>query len=675
MKSLNRRPTRNDLRTVRALRAKQDEEDEAALGHGESPTPTYDERCQLWFSHHTNTWLPNTDAAADQLIQRMLADPDGDCLDAGDMEVNKAALERMQSKRPGFVIFVHVRDQVYEIPVGKGKQTFKWLALVAAQRYRAGTISHGRLRSRESGAQLRGNFVPMVLTTPTISTKTYVNPNLVIRRVLEDGDHVRVDLDCDRSDLGAQSQSRNYVPHLRDEHQEKPVIVGRFYDMLNDDRVTKFQANAFYHSRDAVSDRRKAQDEAEAVAEKEALEATKREATALFGDAAPASLDSIDDTFAAEWGLIDFPVFLPNAKSQAQLRPVMREHYVALRGAFKYYCQLVEDGSPSTGSLGKEELVLFCEAADLLDDSPGSKMKRKDLDKVFKKVNEEIVVSAGGGIFKQVGDEEFSRSEFLEALIHIAMAKFDQDFDDNEAMQFQYMLNEHVLPHIEEVVPNDDAGRFRQLMMEPENSAILLKYLNMLRNIFYIHSGVGGSRDEGKVRGKAGASPVGGGGDGVGGGGRGRRAECGHTTHIDTSNAEWLKRRDTAITSDVCSLSYSEWEGLLTEAGLISDKNLPQKAVRSVFLDVQVESFDVSSVLEQDETNLTRMSFVEFIEAIVRCTDCKWHATRIAWSTKLTICMNFLARCMPKPEPVRPGSGGAGGRAGSSRERRQHKHK
>ena len=34
------------------------------------------------------------------------------------------------------------------------------------------------------------------------------------------------------------------------------------------------------------------------------------------------------------------------------------------------------------------------------------------------------VTTAGGGMFKMQGDSKFNRSEFLEALIHIAMMKF-----------------------------------------------------------------------------------------------------------------------------------------------------------------------------------------------------------------------------------------------------------
>lgn len=46
-------------------------------------------------------------------------------------------------------------EHIFRIECGKGRQSFRWLAVTAAARYSTTNVVHGRLRQREIAAQVR----------------------------------------------------------------------------------------------------------------------------------------------------------------------------------------------------------------------------------------------------------------------------------------------------------------------------------------------------------------------------------------------------------------------------------------------------------------------------------------------------------------------------------------
>jgi hypothetical protein len=80
---------------------------------------------------------------------------------------------------PGLRVPVRVGDDVLIIPCGSGTQTIRWLALVAAQRYRLAHIPGGRMRLRESTLTLAGAFLPLNVTS--IATGAMLGPSMTIR--------------------------------------------------------------------------------------------------------------------------------------------------------------------------------------------------------------------------------------------------------------------------------------------------------------------------------------------------------------------------------------------------------------------------------------------------------------------------------------------------------------
>lgn len=76
----------------------------------------------------------------------------------------------VESGAPGLVVTLSVNGESFHIPCGEGKQSLRWLANVASQRYAALHASHGRARQREPTRAANGVFLPKSVMINTSST-------------------------------------------------------------------------------------------------------------------------------------------------------------------------------------------------------------------------------------------------------------------------------------------------------------------------------------------------------------------------------------------------------------------------------------------------------------------------------------------------------------------------
>ena len=636
-----------------------------------SPTPTYDARCRLWYEHLRGSWKPALGDAAEALIRRMMDEEDGGegGEGANDMDELEASLQQGgTSKGPGagLVVFVHVHDQVFPIPCGKGKQTFKWLALTACARYRQSCVARGRLRTRECGSPKLGMFNARSVSTPSLSSDDYIDPRIHLRDVLHTGDHVQVDLDDDRSNIKRISQRRNLTTsdHLRDEGETLPVLVGPFYERLTKGEVATFASSAFYVSDECTEAVTRLEKETKAEKERKEVEAKENAARLLFGNEASSATGGgghdVDDAFEAEWKLLDFAAFMPIKREQDEMKVVMRRYYQDLRAVFRHYCQL-HDGAEGDGCLDSEEFVAFAEASGIIDDD---KMQHKHLQKVFERVNQELHMTAGGGMYKSKGDDKFTRSEFLESIIQIALMKYDKLWDDDPSTQFEELMEQHVEPHFHKVVPDDDgADKYKQLMLQPRNSAVLISHIDLIKTVFYVFgaahgvpppSGILRRVTEGEIDDPSDDDGLGGGGGGGGG------LDGGMPAHFTSEDVSFIEARDHMLSEEgeEATVDMREFILMLRRAGMIHKSNLTEEAVKIVFIDSQHEEYDVKAVEKEDSSNLTRLTFVEFVEALMRCVDRKWQHTRASFETKLVVLMRFLARALTRQSAAAHGHHG-----------------
>jgi hypothetical protein len=98
-------------------------------------------------------------------------------------------------------VLVEVEKMKIMVPCGAGEQKMKWLGLVAAQRH-ALALPHGKTRAREESDEKRGFFLPKDVLSDRGSS---LDPDMVIKDVLGDGDRVTVELQTvvEVDDIGA----------------------------------------------------------------------------------------------------------------------------------------------------------------------------------------------------------------------------------------------------------------------------------------------------------------------------------------------------------------------------------------------------------------------------------------------------------------------------------------
>ena len=95
--------------------------------------------------------------------------------------------------------------------------------------------------------------------------------------------------------------------------------------------------------------------------------------------------------------------------------------------------------------------------------------------KIFKKVNEELVAEKAmprgdvGRAGNAKGDMTFRRPEFMEALFVMARKKFKGKFNDDPSMQFDALMTQFIVPHVQALVAED----FKNILVEEANAEII----------------------------------------------------------------------------------------------------------------------------------------------------------------------------------------------------------
>lgn len=75
-------------------------------------------------------------------------------------DMSQVQLEASTSDEPGMRIELQVHGRKIVVPCGSGRQSVKWLAMVAAQRYQMLLQTGGRSRQREPSLAPEGAFLP-----------------------------------------------------------------------------------------------------------------------------------------------------------------------------------------------------------------------------------------------------------------------------------------------------------------------------------------------------------------------------------------------------------------------------------------------------------------------------------------------------------------------------------
>ena len=393
-------------------------------------------------------------------------------------------------KRPSIKLNIHIHDREFVLNVGKGKQDLKWLSMVASQRYVTLSKPNGRMRQREQRRRARVGtkaFQPTNITTPRLSPRadplwphSFPHPKTRIRDLLRNGDHVEIKLD-----------TTGNMDHM----------------------VTGFQSYAFHNSVNKQNRRRPGeiqQRNAQIEKIKRREERRLHIARSLFGEEIDLETEETMSMFANEWKNIKMPSYAKSKQDIVQLEQIIKEHYVTICTAFKFYGGLGDvamaeqsmalfnqDHNKSRSSVKSQEeekeeedddetislteFESFCAKTSILD---GYKVSHRDIVEVFRIVNQKMETHGeGGGKFKVEGDEQFDRSEFIEALILLAHFKYDKELDGKIVTQLHNLMKEQVAPHVERLKPSE----FRLHMAEGKVCNLLLDSITIFKEVFQLY--------------------------------------------------------------------------------------------------------------------------------------------------------------------------------------------
>ena len=239
-------------------------------------------------------------------------------------------------------------------------------------------------------------------------------------------------------------------------------------------------------------------------------------ANQLFGADVNASPQDIQRAFEEEVKAMAVPMFIRGAKQRTAINEHLRQAYDDICLTFRYYgglgskAEIIENTNKSLHSLGKKnkadgsggdggndddneetisfnEFMQFVKQSRIWDNDGGSEglessraITLTTLKEVFRVVNSKMETGGGGARFRVRGDGEFDRSEFMEALIHLARHKFNKMYDNNGAVQLEHLLTDFVCKHAKLLVPNE----FRAKLASSDSAPLILDNIEVFRFIF-----------------------------------------------------------------------------------------------------------------------------------------------------------------------------------------------
>ena len=424
------------------------------------------------------------------------------------MSPQRRRQKKQLSKQPSIRLHVHILDKSFAMNVGRGTQDLKWLATVATQRFDNMTKAHGRIRQRETQRAFRNARVvlPAEVRTPRGSPRPgqepgdeagggwpydFVHPKTRIRDVLRTGDHVEIAVDLERATKGL-------APALQKEKAWQRVEDSGFQEYAFRNSKTSLEHRLKYEKQ--IRERAQRLRDGQAVLRREI-------ANQLFGADVNTSEEEIQKAFEEELNEMSMPMFIRGAKQRNIINALLREHYDDICITFRFYgglgskADLIENAEellrkPKNEDDGKDdnddtisfnEFMQFVKQSRLWDSTGDSKkggagqITLATLKEVFRVVNSKMETGKGGGArFRVRGDGEFDRSEFMEALIHLARYKFIKQFDNDGAVQLEHLMVDYISSHAKHLVPNE----FRAQLASSDSANLVLDNVEVFRFIF-----------------------------------------------------------------------------------------------------------------------------------------------------------------------------------------------
>ena len=301
---------------------------------------------------------------------------------SSDLDSDESDSERMKdlAMHPELTINVEIDDQsraeeagplpCFKLKCGTGRNTFKWLAMVAMQRYSQLCKLHGRTRSREAFHTDPGQFIAIKISKrkSVSGDKIDTEDSLVLqgirRRSMQRQQQRSSTLHLVQQAMNSASLEINPRSSLREQLVDGDTVVvtvntdgtaprchdGRFYgNVQREGSLTAFEAASYHTSSAGVQRYEKFREGVLKQQQKLRQERIKEAATILFGEANASALNKLDLTeeaaqrehllksmFQMDWSSLDLHGLLKRS-DRPLVRNVLKEHYGVIVKVFDHF--------------------------------------------------------------------------------------------------------------------------------------------------------------------------------------------------------------------------------------------------------------------------------------------------------------------------------------------------
>ncbi|CAM9401761.1 unnamed protein product [Discosporangium mesarthrocarpum] len=290
----------------------------------------------------------------------------------------------------------------FDMPVGDGNKTFKWLGLAAAQRFSTMVKPHGSRRHREKKGPKGLHTISAKLLPSRVSTNEapFCHPEKIISTELDDGHAVCVTL----------SSKMPVNPIGKPDGDRWMFIAFSISDPMESKREDVLQEE----QRCVCSIRKRTEDELAAkmagVAAKKGGEMRHIISSQLY------SSDKVERAFTEDWDKLTGPPLHPlnnitqDTEEQAKIKGVIFNHYLTLVEMFATYASV--GSGAATGHMDLMEFSAF------MHDLRGPQIP-KSRDVVEKTFNEALGVRKG----TQGKSSSMEANDFVYAIIKLACVR------------------------------------------------------------------------------------------------------------------------------------------------------------------------------------------------------------------------------------------------------------
>ena len=494
------------------------------------------------------------------------------------------------------------REGVYTIHIGRGKQSFRWLGLAAAQRYhRDIKTGFGKLRQRETEA-------PRVLAFH-IPTNFYCkrgkevppNPRLKLRDVLVHGSHVYFEFD--HNDTLIPTKVVNPRIEIADDPDEPPCSQERSGMLAPQSAVERKGSEWFKACYQTHPSRARRMRKAHRVGKQMVKSGKTRRKKNLV---APEEWENVfitrhEQSEKERIRLCTYEVkrskilkenTLVSPEDHSAILNILISHYHYIEELFVFACSL--DSSTPTNQMSKLEFMHFCEHTGIRD-AKDLVSFQQDLNYLFIATN--VEKDENNHIIRDHFNNAntFLRFEFLEALVRLSIMIMQKRVDAKSLStpeRLEKFLVEYIDPVASEL--HRETIHFRMALTSPKTLKVYHEHRKRFEKVFTIYA----KREDGaKYRGS------------------------GYLGMYDKERlTSWdlgefiLFLRDAGVLADDSNANCK----MCTTTADIKINSLTRREGRIIFAQSMQLSTSNKESMEINYYRQTQLNYVEFLEAVAR---------------------------------------------------------